>query len=329
MRRFLVTGAQGLVGRYLIARLLEQDPGAQVLGLGRSPECDASFSHGSPLPPALRSTLASSRERYRYAPVALRDGAALSETVRSFDPECVFHLASALHSAPEPQLLDTNVQGTLSLLNALSGHRALLVHGSSASVYGEPRQLPMPETHPCKPVDVYGVSKLAAEQLVALKAARGGAPFFIARIFNIVGPGQTAAHACGRFAKELVALQRSTQPVLEVGPLHPTRDFVDVRDVAQGLVDIARRGKPGETYNLASGTETAIGEVLRELVRAAGTDLRVVERGDRPAGVSRHVADVSKLAQLGYAPRYSLAQSLGELVHYERWLADRTPTRAL
>src|SRR5215207_805882 len=133
MKRVLVTGAQGLVGRYLVARLLETDSEARVVGLGRSAEREGSFSHGSPLPPALRATFQRHGARYRYVRVALRDTAALCALLRELAPDCVFHLASALHSAAEPELLETNVEGTRLLLDALRGHAALLVHGSSAS----------------------------------------------------------------------------------------------------------------------------------------------------------------------------------------------------
>jgi nucleoside-diphosphate-sugar epimerase len=167
-------------------------------------------------------------------------------------------------------------------------------------------------------VDLYGVSKRTAEQLVAVKAARAGIPYLIARIFNVVGPGQTALHVCGRFARGLLELEGETRAVLEVGPLAPTRDFVDVRDLSDGLMLLARRGMPGETYNLASGRETAVGEILRELVRLSGIEAAVVERGDRPAGVSRHVADISKARRLGYAVCHPLSQSLRDLLRFQR-----------
>ncbi len=320
MKRCLVTGAQGFVGRYLVGRLLQNDPEVEVMGVGRSPAMEGRFSNGSPLPGGLLSAFEEHCARYRYASIGLHDTPALAAMMRDFRPDCVFHMASALHASSERELVETNIEGTLSLMNALSEQPALLVHGSSASVYGQPRSLPIAEDHPCRPVDFYGVSKCTAEQLVAVKAKRARLAYVVARIFNIVGPGQTSTHACGRFAEELVALEGAAHPCLEVGPLSPTRDFVDVRDVSEGLVLMARRGAPGETYNVASGRETAMGEVLRELVRISELEVQVVERGDRPAGVSRHVADVSKLTRLGYRARQSLSQSLDDLLRHQRSL---------
>jgi len=318
VKRVLVTGAQGFIGRHLVSRLLEDDPELEVLGLGRSTALEGRFSHGEPLPAELRAAFEAHRGRCRYKAVELRDTAAMTHAIHEFEPDCVFHLASALHTASERELLQANVEGTLSLLDALGDHPALMVQGSSASVYGEPRTLPISEDHPCRPVDLYGVSKHTAEQLVAVKAARAGIPYLIARIFNVVGPGQTALHVCGRFARGLLELEGETHAVLEVGPLAPTRDFVDVRDLSDGLMLLARRGMPGETYNLASGRETAVGEILRELVRLSGIEVAVVERGDRPAGVSRHVADISKARRLGYLARHPLSQSLRDLLCFQR-----------
>lgn len=322
MKRVLVTGAQGFVGRYLVAELLETEPEARVVGIGRSRELPGAFSHGGPLPNGLAHAFRRHGERYRYVSAQLTDTKALRALVRDLRPDCVFHLASALHSARETDLMRTNVEGTLGLLNALEDHEALLVHGSSASVYGEPRRVPIRENDPCEPTTIYGLSKWAAERLLAMKAGRMGLRSVVARIFNIVGPGQTAAHVCGRLVEQLVAIERGAASTLEIGPLDPTRDFVDVRDVVRALLVMARRAAPGETYNVGSGREVSIREVLRMLVRISGVEARVDERRDHPAGVSRHVADVSKLTRIGFVPEWALLQSLSDLLEDHRRIAQ-------
>src|SRR3954471_17124928 len=98
-RRYLITGAQGFVGRRLVARLLAADPDAMVVGIGRSPRRDPIAGD----------------DRYRYASVSLADTDRLRALVSGLRPACVFHLASALHSAPEAELASTNVAGTTSL----------------------------------------------------------------------------------------------------------------------------------------------------------------------------------------------------------------------
>ena len=316
-RRHLVTGAQGLVGRHLAARILAADPEAMVLGIGRSARTDAFFTHSigarpAPLPGSLTPWFES--PRYRYESIALSDGDALRAAVAAFRPDFVFHLASALHSAPENELVATNVEGTASLLRAVGSSAARIVLGSSASVYGHPRRLPMDENHPCAPVNPYGSTKLAAEQLLS----RRGGNLVIARIFNVVGPGQTEDHVCGRLASQLARARPGAPTPVAVGPLSPTRDFIDVRDVAAALLFAADRAAPGSIVNVASGVETSVGEVLSALVRAANVEIAIVERGGVAAGVGRSVADVSRLRQLGFQPAFSIEQSLGDLVDWYR-----------
>src|SRR5215469_8468336 len=118
--RYLVTGAQGFVGRYYVAATLADDPAAEVLGIGRSPRRDETFTHNvhfgatsvpAPLPAALRA--AAIDERYRYEAVDICDGRALTDLVLGFRPEVVVHLASGLRDDDTMHLLKTNLVGTI------------------------------------------------------------------------------------------------------------------------------------------------------------------------------------------------------------------------
>src|SRR4051812_26388420 len=137
MRRYLITGAQGLVGRYLTARILATQRDAEVIGIGRSSRVDGFFTHtiragGEPRPaPIPADLLAGFGERYRYRRLSLLETQALRDLVRDFRPDCIFHLASALHSAPERDLFGINVEGTASLMGAAcDSPETLLVAGS-------------------------------------------------------------------------------------------------------------------------------------------------------------------------------------------------------
>ncbi len=297
MRRVLVTGAQGFIGRHLVRRLAEG--GARVLGTGRSPALPGFFTHfvTSRRGPVRAPLFFDADCEYRQ--VALDD---LRRTVDEFAPDCVFHLASATHSASEADLRRTNVDGTAALMDAIGSAR--LVLGSSGSVYGAPQRLPVDEEHRCAPESPYGASKLLAEEVARAR----GRPI-VARIFNVIGPGQTETHVCGRIASQL-ALGSET---LEVGPLHATRDLVDVRDVAEALAMLGERGEPGATYNVASGRECSIEAVVRELIDLSGAKVRLVQRDGVAAGIARQVADVRKL---GMPARIPLRQSLADLLYY-------------
>jgi nucleoside-diphosphate-sugar epimerase len=326
--RYLITGAQGLVGRHLTAQILAADRTAIVLGIGRSPRNDDYFTHHvvvagktrrAPLSAALRTVLRNGRYRYRSLP--LRETNALRSLVADFAPHYVFHVASALHSASPIELAETNVDGMASLLSALDGCGARLVVTSTAGVYGNPSRVPVDEDHPCVPVNAYGSTKLAAERLTREHFR----DFVIARIFNVVGAGQPDDHICGRLATQVARASDGTTATIEVGPLEPTRDFVDVRDIAAALLLLSERAPAGAVVNVGSGLEVSIGEVLSLLVRVAKVEVRIVGREDVPAGVARSVADIARLRLLGFQPAYRLERSLRDSLEWWRQLTAPRP----
>jgi GDP-4-dehydro-6-deoxy-D-mannose reductase len=326
----LITGAQGFVGRYVVAHWLQSDPVAAMVGIGRSRQRFRSFTHRiewagtklrAPLPEELRSESAS--ERYRYLRLDLRDRPSLVELLKEFRPSCVIHLAGALRDEPTNRLLSLNVLGTESLFEAIA--RAgidppTVVLGSTGSLYGNvpAERLPIQEEEPPAPFDPYSVSKEAAERIARILAARHGVPTMYARIFNILGPGQDERHLCGWLARQMVAVSLGRQSHLVVGALDTTRDFIDVRDVALALRVLALRGVPGQAYNVASGIETPTQQVFDELVALAGLEpeVPVTPRAPRPADCLRLYADVRRLHAVGYDPSFHLHRSLADVLGY-------------
>src|SRR5437762_312414 len=161
--RILVTGAQGFLGRYLVAHLLGCNDESQIVGLGRSPRLDHEFTHSvqwgsrrvtAPLPPELHRALLC--PRYHYASLDLLRQPELTGLLGEFRPNWIFHLASGLRDAPADHLFRTNVEGTVSLLEAIreSGiEPPTLVLGSTGYLYGQvsDKELPIHEGTPCTP----------------------------------------------------------------------------------------------------------------------------------------------------------------------------------
>jgi GDP-4-dehydro-6-deoxy-D-mannose reductase len=331
--RVLVTGSQGFIGRHVVATWLAEDPDAVVTGLGRSPRDDRCFthrvtwqgrSHPAPVPADLRAALAG--PRYRYVPIDLTDRPALTRLLAEVRPDVVVHLAAALRDEPPEQLVRVNVGAVVSLLESVVGAGIApprLVMGSSGSVYGvvPGRGLPLAEHMPCAPIDPYSASKRAAEDMARILADQHGLPAVWARIFNPVGPGQDERHLCGWLGQQVAAIDAGhTDPVISVGPLHTTRDYIDVRDTASALRTLALHGEPGAVYNVATGQETSGEQVLALLAEASGVQFATDERRlpARRVDMERHVADVGALRSLGWAPRTSLATSLAGVLAYYR-----------
>lgn len=320
----LVTGAQGFVGRWTVSEAVRSGM-PSVVGLGRS-HVARGFTHRVSLGPhrvhaPLPAGLVGELPGYRYVAADVRDLGALVELLQKERPSTILHLASALRDEPFGTLFPANVEGTIVLLRAIVESGVAIdrvVLASSGSVYGAPASLPLVETQMPVPPDLYAVSKLAAEHAARIVAGESAIPLVIARIFNVVGPGLDERHACARFASQFAAIAggRSTGPV-SVGNLAPERDFIDVRDVARALFLLADRGGVGLTYNVASGRATSMRTIFDELAQLAGLrGVATVERYVRTMDPTRIVADITRMTQLGYAPRHPLSASLADLYAY-------------
>lgn len=330
-KRFLVTGAQGFVGRYLVSRLLSSNCDVTVLGIGRSPRLDDTFTHAvswktqlipAPLPEELKTSLYG--DRYQYASIDIHDRVGLCQALRSFRPHVLIHLASGLRDDPPEYLFRLNFEGTIHVIEAIkeSGIDVpRLIIGSTGGVYGNPGEdgLPIKESSSCVPADLYSASKLASEHASRILATQYQIPTIWARLFNLVGAGQDERHACGRFASTVAAiLKKELPPVIKVGRLDTTRDFINVLDVAYALELLSEKGKSGETYNVGSGTESSIRSVLNTLLSLAGLEdvVKVEHTEDRVNDIPRHFADIGRLKSLGFQPKFDLRQSLEQLLLY-------------
>lgn len=311
-RRFLVTGAEGFLGRHLLADVL-QSSDVSVVGIGRSPKTK------------LAELATAACGRYEYEAIDVLDTARLVTILDVFSPTVIIHLASGLRDDAPKDLISINVLGTLSLLEAVSQTviKPRVLVGSSGGVYGQSKELPLTEKTPCSPIDLYSVSKLTQEHVARITGAARGVDVVVARIFNLIGAGQDERHACSRFARQLAAARDIETARVEVGDLSPSRDFIDVRDAAGAILHLARYGRSGHIYNVASGIETSLETLLELTCAAAGLSEppEIRRTYQRAADIPRHVADITKLKATGYQSRHELAQSVADLVAYYQTVA--------
>ena len=301
MPGWLVTGGSGFLGRHVIDALA---PEGDVIALGR--RC----------PPGW--------DPRRFLVADLERPETIERALESVQPDRVIHAAGKTPPADSDQLYRSNTCATRNLIQALEGQgRAIrLVIVGSAAELGPVKveDLPVGDDYPCRPVDGYGLSKWLAT--VAGLSARPPLEVVVARVFNLIGPGQPTSQVFGRFAARL----RSAEPgPMVVGDLEARRDFIDVRDVARALVALALSGQAGEVYHVGTGQSHRVRDGLDRLIRSSGRRMEVrVEPGRRgPSSPRDSRADIKRLVtDTGWRPRIEWERSLGDL-----WRAAEAQTR--
>ncbi len=292
-RTVLVTGGAGFVGRPTVRLLLEHGFRVVVVdnfSVARASRLDDLRSSG----------------RFRLEQADLRDAEALLDVVREARPWAAIHLA-ALHYIPycianPAETMAVNVLGLQHLLDALGTCDVeRLVFASTGDVY-RPDERPHDEDAPTTPTSVYGASKLTGEWLVRLWRASGvsTAPV-VARLFNVYGPGETNPHVIPHLCD---SLRQGDE--LPLGNVDAKRDYTFVDDVAGALVALATSEVGDVTVNVGAGRSWSVREVVDQLRRLTGRDLRIRVDADRLRKTDRPnlQADPTRLQQLvpGFTP---------------------------
>jgi GDP-4-dehydro-6-deoxy-D-mannose reductase len=141
------------------------------------------------------------------------------------------------------------------------------------------------------------------------------------RLFIHVGPDHPPVTALQNFAMQLASIQLGRrEPVMKVGNLETSRDFVDVRDGARALWLLARKGKPGEVYNQCSGKAWSIRDCLNMLIEISGLSVQVTQDEQllRPSDEKVLLGDPSRLQSLGWSCEIPFEKTLEDI--YRNWL---------
>lgn len=311
MTRVLVAGHTGNIGSRVVNELLEDERISAVLCLARS---------AGPTATGKLSTVA--------ADLSDPDPGPLAGIMARWRPDAVINCTGTV--LPEiSTLAKAHVTTTAALIRSTRSvpSRVRFVQIGSAAEYGSAceENASLSEDAWPEPCDDYGVSKLASTALV-LAHARLGLDATVLRVFNLLAPTPAPNSLFGRITQFLQGGGEERRMLLLHGVPY-RRDFVDVRDVARGIVAAVHApAVAGEVINIASGSAVAVGVVAQEILRAAGS-LAAVGEGGRSSGRSEAVtwqrADIGKARRLlGWEPLITRDQS----VHY---LAASLPAAVL
>lgn len=252
----------------------------------------------------------------------VRDADLLMEMTAGMDG--VFHLAASvgnLKSIKFPLLdMEINYGGTLNLLEAMRHNNVpVLVYSSTGAGYGEPVRIPVDEEHPFQPDSPYGVSKIAAEKAALAYGKIYGFRVACLRYFNAYGVNQRF-DAYGNVIPIFATLLLSGQPLTVYGDGLQTRDFVNATDIARANWMAAKDHALAGFFNVATGQQTTINQLIDSLREASGIEPEVVYKPFRVGEVKHSVADIAKFAAAtGYKPSVSLRDGLAA---YWKWFAS-------
>jgi UDP-glucose 4-epimerase len=238
-----------------------------------------------------------------------------AETIRAFDPEVVYHLA-ALHFVPwcrehPEETIRTNVEGTQRVLGSCGTSLRTFVLASSAAVYGfaDTRRS---ETHPVRPVDVYGRSKVLAERAVMHeRLGHPGARLVLARLFNIIGKGDATAHVL----PEIIA-GTTDGHILSLGNIDTRRDYVHADDAAEALLFLSEHARSGySTWNVGTGLPTSVRELISEVGKVLGdSPAFTIDKAKVRYEDGDLYADPDALNGFGWHPRRTIGDAIKDML---------------
>ena len=305
-RRILVTGGAGYIGSHTCKALARS---------GYEPVVFDDLSNGH-------------REAVRWGPLVVgdvRDSAAVSACMRNHAVSAVIHFAGLIEvgrSVREPAVFwDHNLNGVASVLGAMRVNGIeRIVFSSTAAVYGNPEQVPVPEHAPTRPMSPYGSSKLMTEIMLHDVASAHDMNYVVLRYFNVAGAdpfGRVGLATVGATHLLKIAVEAATGQRAKVdvfGTDYPTpdgsciRDFIHVSDLAQAhraALSYLRGGGTSATLNCGYGRGYSVLETIDAVRRVSGRNFAVSYGPRRPGDIMTMVADTRRIhSALDWTPQY-------------------------
>ncbi len=323
-RRALITGITGMVGSHLAEFLLDRTDW-EVVGMCR---------WRSPLDNLVNiAPRINAGDRVSLLYGDLRDTMSIQNVVANARPDYVFHLAA--QSFPRTSFdspldtMDTNIQGTVRVLDAIRQHapKAIVHVCASSEVFGRvPREkLPIDEECTFHPASPYAISKVGTDLVGRFYAEAYGMTVMTTRMFTHTGPRRGDVFAESTFAKQIAMIEHNRiPPVVKVGNLQSLRTIADVRDAVRAyFMLVTVNPVAGAYYNIGGTHSCTVKEILDTLISFSPckADIRVEVDPDRlrPIDADLQVPNTAKFrAHTGWQPEISYDRTLRDLLDYWR-----------
>lgn len=308
--KVLITGAGGFIGSHLTEKLVQI--GTQVKAFVRY---NSRNNYGM-----LELLPKETKEKIEIITGDLRDPYTMQEIMRDID--IVFHLGALIaipYSYVRPsEVVETNIMGTLNVLQAAKTHKVKkVVHTSTSEVYGTAQYVPIDEKHPLQGQSPYSASKIGADKIAESFHHSYNLPIATIRPFNTYGPRQSA-----RAVIPTIICQALANDTVYLGSLHPTRDLTYVEDTAEAFLKVAESDKSvGEVINIGSNFEISIADLVNKIAGILGKKIKIDCESARvrpqDSEVERLWADNSKAKKLiNWEPKVLLDEGLKRTIEW-------------
>lgn len=311
--RYLITGASGFVGAYLINHLRQEGHGITGIDVNPPSEHFSSFYCG-----------------IDFIQMSLMEYEPLKSVLEKFLPDRIIHLASASSVAISWQApLDCFMNNTNIFLHLLEAVRKIkldchILSVGSSEEYGpvSVKEMPLKESQGLNPISPYAVARVAQEHLSHVYLRGYGIDIICTRSFNHIGPGQSERFVVSSFVRQAVEVAKGKKKEIACGDVSIVRDFIDVRDVIRAYLCILDHGHKGDVYNVCSGQ----GHSLKEIIDCLCRMLKIPSVFKTSASLIRPIenpiviGDNTKISHLGFKPVYGLNRSLDDMIS---WWSDR------
>ncbi len=304
--KILITGVAGFIGSHLAEILIKK--GYDVIGID-------SFSDYYPREFKERNIAGLlGNKKFEFIEGDLLNISLL--TILS-DVEIIFHQSSQPGVRRSWDMFNTyvkdNILVTQRLLDSIKGKNIKkLIYASSSSVYGDSKDLPFKEESIPKPLSPYGVTKLAAENLVELYRKNYGIPTISLRYFTVFGPRQRPDMAFFKFIKKGLL----GKPIIVYGDGNQTRDFTYIGDIVEANIKAGESDAQG-IFNIGGGNRVTLNYAISEIERQIEKKIKIEYKETQKGDMQDTLADITKAAEyLSFNPKTSLSFALHKEIEW-------------
>lgn len=316
----LVIGGAGFIGSHVVKELLKEPVRKVVIY--------DNFTRGKM--ENIRESLED--ERCSIFPYGgdIRDIDILDSAMQGVD--YVFHLAAMwlLHCKDFPRTaFEVNIAGTFNVLEACVKNKVKkLIFSSSASVYGDAVETPMKEDHPFNNRNFYGATKISGEAMCTAFHDRYGLSVIGLRYANVYGPHQDQKAVYTGVIPIILNRIDTGEPITINGDGSQAYDFIYVEDAARANVCALKSDTPFGFYNVGTGVQTSIKELVELIMRITGARNEITYRPYSPDDarqlVTNRVLSPEKAErEIGFRYKYSLEEGLKKLIKWRKSINEK------